>query len=97
MLETEDDPQNQKSKKKIKKKLFFKRAFVVSRAGKCAAKHFLPMMFMDFAHMRNSSCEKSVIVSMLDGNGRSTPIGYGICEAESGETWRWALECLKRH
>ena len=53
------------------------------------------MMFMDFAHMRNLSCEKSVVVSMLDGNGRSTPIGYGICEAENKETWHWALECLK--
>ena len=68
---------------------------MVSRAGKCAARHFLPMMFMDFAHMRNLSCEKSVVVSMLDGNGRSTPIGYGICEAENKETWHWALECLK--
>ena len=84
-----------KSRKIEQEKLHFKRAFVVSRAGKCAARHFLPMMFMDFAHMRNSTCEKSVVVSMLDGNGRSTPIGYGICEAENKETWCWALECLK--
>ena len=93
VLKMEDDQNGKKQPRKNEQgKLYFKRAFVVSRAGKCAAGHFLPMMFMDFAHMRNSSCEKSVIVSMLDGNGRSTPIAYGICEAENGETWRWALE-----
>ena len=88
VLKMEDDQNGKKQPRGNEQgKLYFKRAFVVSRAGKCAAGHFLPMMFMDFAHMRNSSCEKSVIVSMLDGNGRSTPIAYGICEAEKKETW----------
>ena len=44
-----------KARKIEQERLHFKRAFVISRAGKCAARHFFPMMFIGFAHMRNLS------------------------------------------